>query len=115
MDSFIWQPQIIRSDPEGCSNSSELFEWAQERGIFWDLVAGQAHWQLDIAERHIEVVRSTMLKLAVQFPEVSVQELATLASDAHNDLVRHRGVSLFTIWFGERPQGMVGEIGRAHV
>ena len=104
------KPQVIRSDPEGCSFSSELFEWAQERGIFWDLTPGQAHWQLDICERHVEILRQIMIKLAVQFPDASTSEIAALASQSHNDLVRHRGVSPFTLWYGERPKDLIGDV-----
>eukprot|EP00435_Cladocopium_sp_Y103_P017346 s510_g4.t1 len=57
-------PNVLRLDPSGAFRSLAVERFCDEKGIFLDVIPGEAHWKNGICEKAIDSVKSVMTKLA---------------------------------------------------
>ena len=50
---YFGVPQSLRLDPSGAFRSREVDQYCEARGIYLDVIAGEAHWQLGTCEQAI--------------------------------------------------------------
>ena len=84
--------------------STQTSEVLGSLGIDLEPVAGEAHWQLGIAEVSIKLVKTTMDKLAREHPTRPVKEILTRAIAALNAQELVRGYSPIQHALDGRPQ-----------
>lgn len=98
-------PSSIRVDPAGAFRGHLIDEYFSSRNILLDTVPAEAHWQLSLAERSVQTTKSMMTALALEFPEMRVQELFARAVWAQNAKDQYLGFSPMQHVFGRSPLG----------
>ena len=81
----------LRYDPEGALMSTKVLDHMTALGVFCDPIPGEAHWQLSLAERLIQVLKNTMRNVALEFPDATFPDLLSRAPLAYYDYDRSRG------------------------
>ncbi|CAK9111156.1 unnamed protein product, partial [Durusdinium trenchii] len=95
-------PAAIRLDPEGAFKSSELAQWAAERGIEVLPCAAEARQQISVVERMIQTVKNTVKQL-LQSGEFDAWSAIIHACRSHNEGERIEGFTPFQWAFGRMP------------
>ena len=88
----------LRFDAEGAFRSFNLTDRCGDLGIEPEMIAGEAHWQMSVTENTIQDVEGCMFKLQSARPDLTAQELISLATVTHNQLERHKGYSPAQQW-----------------
>ena len=87
---YFGLPHNLRVDPSGAFRSREVEAYCEARGIYLDIIAGEAHWQLGTCEQAIRGLKEVMTKLAETEPELEVERLLAEATRTfnHRELIR---------------------------
>ena len=86
-------PHTLRVDPSGAFRSREIESYCDSKGIFLDIIAGEAHWQLGTCEQAIRGVKEVLTKLAETEPHEEVERLLSEATRTFNHREMVRGFS----------------------
>lgn len=87
---YFGNPQTLRLDPSGVFRSTHVENFCDEKGIFLEVIPGEAHWKLGICERAIDSVKSVMTRLAQADHELSAHAALTEAIRTcnHREIIR---------------------------
>lgn len=96
-------PDLVRTDPEGAWRSHEVTDYFERRGIQWECIPAEAHWNLTHVERTIGWVKEFLTKMAMQEEESTYEELLTHAIYTWNHRETVRGYSPFQHALGRQP------------
>ena len=99
------KPIRVKTDPEGAFQSSEFRDFLASNDIRYDVVAGDAHFQLGSVERAIQTIKRIAAKLASEYPDASGIQILSSARSAHNELRRIKGYSPHQWVFGYAKPG----------
>lgn len=104
----IWQPvfgkpQTVRVDPAGPWLNKAADDYFADRGVFFDTIAAEAHWQLSTVEQTIKSVKGVMEQLATEFPDMLMEELLGRSIWVCNDREIYKGYSPFQHAMGRSP------------
>ena len=80
------KPKALRLDPAGGFRSNALESFCDRHDIFLDLVPGEAHWQIGIAEQAIQGLKALMTKMCEQDPDLGPEE--ALSEEGRREIVR---------------------------
>ena len=100
---YFGNPHTLRLDPSGAFRSRELDRYCEEKGIYLDVIAGEAHWQLGTCEQAIRGIKEVMSKLAVDNPRASVEQLLSESVKVFNTRELVRGFSPLQHLMGRCP------------
>ena len=97
--------KALRLDQEGCHTDKKFVTWIGSRSILLDYVARDAHNELAIVEKHIDILKEIMSRTAAASdPQDTPKEIREQAIDAMNDLARYRGHSPYEMMLGRTPE-----------
>ena len=96
-------PSAVRVDPAGAFRGHMIDEYFSSRNVLLDTIPAEAHWQLSLAERSVQTTKSMMTALALEFPEMRVQELFARVLWAQNAKDQYLGFSPMQHVFGRSP------------
>ena len=68
------KPKALRLEPAGGFRSNALEGFCDRHEIFLDLIPGEAHWQIGIAEQAIQELKALMTKMCEQDPDLGPEE-----------------------------------------
>ena len=97
------KPKALRLDPAGSFRSTSLEDYCDRNGIFLDLIPGEAHWQIGVAEQAIQGLKALMTKMVEQDPEVTPEEALSIAVATFNRREMIRGFSPIQHVLGQSP------------
>ena len=100
---YFGNPHTLRLDPSGAFRSRELDRYCEDKGIYLDVIAGEAHWQLGTCEQAIRGLKEVMTKLAEDHPRASVEQLLSEAVKVFNSRELIRGFSPLQHLMGRCP------------
>ena len=86
-------PNVLRLDPSGAFRSLAVERFCDERGIFLDVIPGEAHWKNGICEKAIDSVKTIMTKLAQADHTISAAAALSEAVRTCNERELIRGYS----------------------
>ena len=90
---YFGLPHNLRVDPSGAFRSREVEAYCEARGIYLDIIAGEAHWQLGTCEQAIRGLKEVMTKIAETEPELAIEQLLSEATRTFNCREIIRGFS----------------------
>ena len=97
------KPKALRLDPAGSFRSTALESFCDRNGIFLDLILGEAHWQIGIAEQAIQGLKTLMTKLVDHDPDMGPEEALSMAVSTFNHREIVRGFSPTQHVLGQAP------------
>ena len=97
------KPKALRLDPAGSFRSTSLEGFCDRNDIFLDLIPGEAHWQIGIAEQAIQGLKVLMTKMCEQEPDLSPEEALSEAVATFNRRDMIRGFSPMQHVLGQSP------------
>ena len=97
------KPKALRLDPAGSFRSTALESFCDRNGIFLDLIPGEAHWQIGIAEQAIQGLKTLMTKLVDHDPDMGPEEALSIAVSTFNRRELVRGFSPTQHVLGQAP------------
>ena len=86
-------PNVLRLDPSGAFRSLAVERFCDEKGVFLDVIPGEAHWKNGICEKAIDSVKTVMTKLAQADHTISAAEALSEAIRTCNQRELIRGYS----------------------
>ena len=109
------KPAVIRCDVEGCHTAEDNKPWLTDLSAYLDVIPGEAHRQMGLAERTIGIFKSLLDRMAQSVdPACTPEEMGALAVAAMNDLGRFNGHSPFSAAFGSSPGYSLNEFAASH-
>ena len=83
-------PKTMRLDPAGSFRAGSVEGFCDRHGVYLDIIPGEAHWQIGVAEQAIQGIKQLMSKTVQVERETSAEELLSIAVATFNqrDLVR---------------------------
>ncbi|CAE7525545.1 RE1 [Symbiodinium sp. CCMP2592] len=87
------KPKTIRLDPAGSFRAGSVEGFCDRHGIYLDIIPGEAHWQIGVAEQAIQGIKQLMSKMVQSEREASAEELLSLAVSVFNQREMVRGFS----------------------
>ena len=87
------KPKTLRLDPAGCFRSTAVENFCDRHDIYMDVIPGEAHWHIGIAEQAIQGVKQLMSKLHEHDPELTPEQTLSLAVATFNQRELIRGFS----------------------
>ena len=96
-------PRTLRLDPAGAFRSHLVEEYCDKRGIFLDIIPGEAHWKIGACENGIKGLKEVMSKLCACEPEISLEEALSTAVRTFNQRDMVRGFSPVQHALGRSP------------
>ena len=97
------KPKALRLDPAGSFRSTSLEAFCDRNDIFLDLIPGEAHWQIGIAEQAIQGLKVLMTKMCEQEPDLGPEEALSEAVATFNRREMIRGFSPMQHVLGQSP------------
>ena len=87
------RPKTLRLDPAGSFRAMAVEGFCDRNGIYLDIIPGEAHWQIGVAEQAIQGIKHLMSKLSQAELEIGSEELLSLAVSTFNQREMIRGFS----------------------
>ena len=87
------RPKTLRLDPAGSFRAGSVEGFCDRHGIYLDIIPGEAHWQIGVAEQAIQGLKQLMTKTVQADKEASAEELMSLAVSVFNQRELVRGFS----------------------
>ena len=104
---FYARPETVMTDPEGCFRERLFREWLASKNVRWDPQPAEAAWRIGILDKVLDVLKNAATRAARRAPEdTSCETLFDDCIEAHNELHRRRGYSLFQLLIGRSPPGL---------
>ena len=100
---YFGAPHTLRVDPGDAFRSHELERFCDDHGIFLDVIAGEAHWQLRTYEQAIKGVKEVMTKLSQSNPDLTAEACLSEAVRVFNHREIIRGFSPVQHLLGKAP------------
>ena len=97
------KPKTLRLDPAGSFRSAAVENFCDRHSIYMDVIPGEAHWQIGIAEQAIQGVKQLMNKLHDHDPELTPEQNLSLAVATFNQREMIRGFSPVQHVLGQSP------------
>ena len=97
------KPKTLRLDPAGSFRSAAVESFCDRNEIYLDVIPGEAHWQIGIAEQAIQGVKQLMGKLHDHDPEATPEQLLSMAVSTFNQRELARGFSPVQHVLGQSP------------
>ncbi|CAE7028497.1 RE1 [Symbiodinium sp. CCMP2592] len=97
------RPKTLRLDPAGSFRSAAVESFCDRSDIYLDVIPGEAHWQIGIAEQAIQGVKQLMNKLHEHDPELTPEQLLSLSVATFNQREMVRGFSPVQHVLGQSP------------
>ncbi|CAE7454855.1 RE1 [Symbiodinium sp. CCMP2592] len=97
------KPKTLRLDPAGCFRSTAVENFCDRHDIYMDVIPGEAHWQIGIAEQAIQGVKHLMTKLHEHDSELTPEQTLSLAVATFNQRELIRGFSPVQHVLGQSP------------
>ena len=97
------RPKAVRADPAGAWNSEKAGTYMAEQDIVFDVVPGEAHWQISAVEQTIKTVKGVLSQLAEDFPTYNARELMAQTVWAVNQRSLYKGFSPMQHMLGKAP------------
>ncbi|CAE7691047.1 RE1 [Symbiodinium sp. CCMP2592] len=87
------RPKTLRLDPAGSFRAMSVEGFCDRNGIYLDIIPGEAHWQIGVAEQAIQGIKQLMNKMTQLDKEVGPEELLSTAVSTFNQREMIRGFS----------------------
>ena len=87
------KPRTIRLDPAGSFRSGAFESFCDRHSIYHDVIPGEAHWQIGLAEQSIQGLKALMSKMCEADPTTTAEEALSLAVSVFNQKEIVRGFS----------------------
>ena len=100
---YFGNPRTLRLDPAGSFRSQAVESYCDQRGIFLDIIPGEAHWQIGACEQAIRGVKDVMQKLCMSDESISSEEALSTAVRTFNQRDVIRGFSPVQHALGRTP------------
>ena len=100
---YFGTPHNLRLDPSGAFRSREVEQFCCDRGIYLEVIAGEAHWQLGTCEQAIRGIKEIMTKVAELDPQLSIESVLSEATRVFNNREMVRGFSPIQHLMGRSP------------
>ena len=78
------KPKTLRLDPAGSFRASSVERFCDRHGIYLDIIPGEAHWQIGVAEQATQGLKQLMTKTVQADKEATADELLSLAVSVFN-------------------------------
>ena len=84
------KPKTLRLDPAGSFRSSVVESFCDRHSIYHDVIPGEAHWQIGLAEQAVQGLKLLMTKICEADPSTPPEEALSTAVSVFNqkELVR---------------------------
>ena len=100
---YFGKPQRFKVDPEGAWMDKEAALYFDKDSIYQEVIPGQAHWHISLAEEAIRATKATMDALVSENPTMSGDEALARAVAAGNSREDVRGHSPLQHALGRAP------------
>ena len=97
------RPKAVRADPAGAWNSEKAGSYMAEHDMVFDVVPGEAHWQISTVEQTIKTIKGVLSQLAEDFPSYEARELMAQTVWAVNQRSLYKGFSPLQHMLGKAP------------
>ena len=100
------KPKTLRLDPAGSFRSSTVESFCDRHSIYHDVIPGEAHWQIGLAEQAVQGLKLLMTKVCDQDPSTTPEEALSLSVSVFNQREVVRGYSPVQHVLGQAPDAM---------
>ncbi|CAE7480558.1 RE1 [Symbiodinium sp. CCMP2592] len=100
------RPKTLRLDPAGSFRSSTVESFCDRHSIYHDVIPGEAHWQIGLAEQAVQGLKLLMSKICETDPTTTPEEAISMAVSVFNQREVVRGYSPVQHVLGQAPDAM---------
>ena len=100
------KPKTLRLDPAGSFRSSAVESFCDRHSIYHDVIPGEAHWQIGLAEQAVQGIKGLMSKICESDPATTAEEAISMAVSVFNQKEMIRGFSPVQHVLGQAPDAM---------
>ena len=97
------RPKTLRLDPAGSFRAQAVEGFCDRHSIYLDIIPGEAHWQIGVAEQAIQGIKQLLSKMSQTEKDVGPEELLSIAVSVFNQREMIRGFSPTQHVLGQSP------------